>query len=190
VITAEKAELRAKVKRLLAALSPEQLGARSRLACERLTSLRVFARAHIVMLYLPLPGELDCMPAIEETWRRGKLVAVPRVRWDTRVIEPVICESLQCLVEGRYGLREPVGPAVPLEAIEFVVAPGLAFDSRGGRLGRGGGFYDRFLCQKALWAMRCGLALSDQLVQRVPTETCDQRVDMLVTEDNVWEATE
>lgn len=89
------------------------------------------------------------------------------------------------LVEGPKGIREP-GPgqaAVAIEELEVVVVPGLGFTRSGDRLGRGAGFYDRFLARLSPGTVTVGLAISAQMRDDLPTEPTDRRVDWLVTED-------
>ena len=82
-------------------------------------------------------------------------------------------------------MREPVGDGVAdAGALDLVLGPGLAFDPEGRRLGRGGGFYDRFL-PRAASAVRIGVCWSGQVVDRVPSGEGDERVHMLVTEDGL-----
>ena len=102
-------------------------------------------------------------------------------------MRPVEITSLETeLVEDRYGLRAPATSVpAPIEQIDLVVAPGLAFDRHGNRLGRGGAFYDRFLASKQLRADRFAFAFSEQLVDFVPNGEHDQEIDYLITEEGV-----
>ncbi len=140
-----------------------------------------------VMAYLALPDEVNVDGWIGWASGRGVRVCVPRVDWDAGSMEGVLLGSPGDLTVGRYGLREPVAGAgvVPIEDMEAVLVPGLGFDDRGGRLGRGGGFYDRFLSRLPEGAARIGVAWSGRVVDRVPMEAWDQKVDMLVTERGV-----
>jgi 5-formyltetrahydrofolate cyclo-ligase len=178
-----KASLRKQLKSALAAVGPGEMVARSAQACRRLIATREFASARCIMLYLPMPAELDVTAAIASAWAAGKRVAVPKVDWDAWRIVPVRCDSFDNLVVGRYNLREPAGalPA-PLDEIDLVVVPGLGFDRSGRRLGRGGGFYDRLLADSGLRAVLCGVCLDCQLVDHLPSEAHDRPVDMLVTD--------
>jgi len=84
------------------------------------------------------------------------------------------------------GLREPVeGMPVPVSDIDLVIVPGLGFDEQGNRLGRGRGFYDRFLSHRDFRGTACALAFEEQVVPAVPTGEGDMGVDMLVTDVRV-----
>jgi 5-formyltetrahydrofolate cyclo-ligase len=84
------------------------------------------------------------------------------------------------------GLRVPItGVPVPIGDIDLVVAPGLGFDKRGNRLGRGGSYYDRFFASERLRAARCGIGFAGQLVDEVPVTDHDVPVDFVVTDEGV-----
>ena len=74
---------------------------------------------------------------------------------------------------------------MPFEEIDLVVAPGLGFDRKGNRLGRGGSYYDRFFTNKELKAAKCGFAFAEQVIETVPVTEHDMPVDMLVTDEEV-----
>jgi len=181
-----KDRLRSEMKATLAAMSDQDAAERSVRACERLLALDEYARAESVMLYAPISGEVNCRPVAVRAWEDGKTVLLPRVSWRHRHMEAVPVHSLDHpVVETRHGLREPEGKHVPIEGIDLVVVPGLAFDRLGNRLGRGGGFYDRFLARQGLAAHACGLAFSVQVVRELPVHPNDYPVKVLVTDKEV-----
>ena len=140
------------------------------------------------MIFLSLRNEVDTSVAVTRALDEGKTVVVPRVVWEARRLVPIVLSGLDCPMQtDHYGLREPIEtePISP-DKIDLVVTPGLAFDLHGRRLGRGGGFYDRFLKTPSLTAPSCGLALAVQLIDQVPTERHDVTLDMLVTDSGVW----
>ncbi len=88
--------------------------------------------------------------------------------------------------ESPMGIREPVqGVPIPVSGIDLIVVPGLGFDLDGHRIGRGRGFYDRFLAHQDWRGVSCGLAIHEQVVEQVPVAEHDVRVDMLVTDSAV-----
>jgi len=186
-----KNELREEMKQKLAAMASELAAEKSHVACAALVSLREFRDAGVVMLYLPIAGELDATLAAAAAWRRNKTVVVPKVDWNRRTMIAVRCDSLDEKFDvDKYGIRTPRGdPDVhrdwPIEQIDLVVTPALAFDRRGNRLGRGGGYYDRFLGDPALRAAACGLGFSEQLLNKLPAYANDRSVDILVTDREV-----
>jgi 5-formyltetrahydrofolate cyclo-ligase len=183
----DKAQLRLELQKCLAGISAEQRKEKSRRACRNLIATPEFQNASTVMMYMSLPHELDTSEAILCAWQLGKTVVVPKVSWQQRHMIPVQINSLETgFSEEVPGLRNPTtGAPVPFEDIDMVVAPGLGFDRKGNRLGRGGSYYDRFFTNKELKASKCGFAFSEQLVETVPVTEHDVPVDMLVTDEEV-----
>lgn len=183
-----KAEIRARTRAALHTMSPEQHHAASVSACARLTSLEAFQHAGVVMLYMPLAGEVDVTPVAVRCFRDGKTVCVPKVDWSRRDMDAVEVTSLDddVLDCDEHGVRAPrdCRPILP-SIIELVVVPGLAFDPQGNRLGRGGGYYDRFLCRLRPGTTTVGLVFDQQIVDSVPRAKHDRAVDIIVTDRRV-----
>jgi 5-formyltetrahydrofolate cyclo-ligase len=139
------------------------------------------------MMYLSLPHELDTSEAILCAWQMNKTVVVPKVSWQQRHMIPVQINSLETgFSEEVGGLRNPTtGAPVPFDEIDLVVAPGLGFDRKGNRLGRGGSYYDRFFTNKELKAAKCGFAFAEQVIETVPVTEHDVPVNMLVSDEEV-----
>lgn len=182
-----KRRLRKQMKATLAAMSPEVAAAKSHAACARLLELDEYRRARSIMLYSPIAGEVDCIEIALSAWQHDKVVLLPKVSLAQRHMMAVQCRSLDDdLIVGTFGIREPAGGEPwPLGEIDFVVAPALAYDGRGNRLGRGGGFYDRFLAQTEMKGLACGLAFAEQLVEELPVQPNDYPVEVLVTDEEV-----
>jgi len=185
---AVKSDLRDRMRRVLADLGPESRHDASAAACLRLDALDAFRHASVVMLYMPLPTELDLTAAAIRCYRQGKTVCVPRVDWSRRDMVPVEISSFddEVMEIDDHGLRMPRGgtPLVP-RLIDLVIVPGLAFDTAGNRLGRGGGFYDRFLRRLRRSATTVGLAFDAQIVDAVPADDRDFGMDIIVTDRRV-----
>lgn len=179
-----KHHFRKEMKAALAAMSANKAARQSALACRRVLELPEFQQARRVMLYIPMPSEVDTSEVAQEAWRMGKTVLVPKVDWDHVEMIAVPCASFDHdIVRGPYGLREPASNVeFPPEEIDFVVVPALAYDRTGRRLGRGGGFYDRFLAHSRLSAVPCGLAFGVQVIEHVPAAAHDRPVKLLVTD--------
>jgi len=180
----DKAQLRSKLQTALLGVQPEQREAKSRLACDLLVATEQFQGASTIMLFLSLPHEIETAEAILAAWQSDKTVAVPKVSWEQRHMIPVQINSLETgLSTNSWGLRTPTtGKPVPFGDIDLVVTPGLAFDAKGNRLGRGGGYYDRFLAHDRLKACKCGFAFAEQVIASVPVNEHDQSMDMLITD--------
>ena len=138
-----------------------------------------------VALFWPLPGEVDLRPLADSLRQSGTVVALPAVVGPRR-IEWRRFRGAERLVEGRWGVREPgldVEVVAP-DALAVVAVPGLAFGRDGTRLGYGGGFYDQALAETG--ALRVGVAVSQALVDAVPSQAHDARLAAVVTEAETW----
>lgn len=183
-----KRELRDRVRAALRAAGDQERAAWSGTICRRLEELDPIRAARVVLEFLPLPTEPNIEPLVRGMLGRGVRVALPRVDWASGRMEAVEIGDLDReLVSGRHGLREPRPGLAVLDfgVLDVVLVPGVAFDAGGGRLGRGGGFYDRFLSSHGLRAARIGVAFENQVVERVPSEAHDARVEAIVTERRV-----
>lgn len=152
--------------------------------CARLREVAEVESAACVLAYLSLPDEVSVDGWIAEALDRGVRVCVPRVEWDSGSMEPVLLGRMGHWTVGRHGLRGPAAGAavVPIEEVGAVLVPGLGFDMRGRRLGRGGGFYDRLLARLPVSVWRIGVAAEARVVERLPADEWDENLDMLVTE--------
>ncbi|MBA2708127.1 MAG: 5-formyltetrahydrofolate cyclo-ligase, partial [Gemmatimonadaceae bacterium] len=143
--------------------------------------------ARVIMLYLSTPLEVDTAPLALRAWQAGKSVVVPKVSWDQRRMLPVEITSLHDqMTSTGNGIREPIaGRPMPVEFIDMVLVPGLGFTNNGFRIGRGMGFYDRFLAQSEFVGLSCGLAFAEQVVERLPLLDHDVPLSMLATDRGV-----
>ena len=186
-----KSAMRKNIRAALAAMTEEQRHEASVSACTRLIGLDAFTSAQVVMLYMPMANEVDLTSAAVRCFRRGQTVCVPRVDWKRDEIEPVEEMSLDDHIMDcdEHGVRVPkhCSPVI-LSSIDAIVVPGLAFDSQGNRLGRGGGHYDRFLAKIKPTVTTIGLVFDQQIVDNVPTKPHDRAVDIVVTDRRVTQA--
>ena len=183
----EKRTLRAELRRRLRSIDAATRRARSSAASARLIETPEFRRARVMMIFLPLDYEIDPRAIALRAWQEAKLVAVPLVSYTQKHMIPVELRGLEepMRTDGR-GVRTPSrGGPQPIESVDLVVAPGLGFDRSGHRIGRGAGFYDRFLAQPAFRGVSCGLAMREQIVPAVPNHRHDAPLDMLVTDERV-----
>jgi 5-formyltetrahydrofolate cyclo-ligase len=183
----DKVALRRQLQTRLLSMPDQQRQDKSRKACRHLIATERFQEASTIMMFLSLPHEVDTSEAILHAWQMGKTVAVPKISWQQRHMIPVGINSLETgFSTGAMGLRNPVdGVPIPFDQIDLVVSPGLGYDRRGNRLGRGGAFYDRFFANKTLTASRCGFAFIEQVVDSIPVTENDQPVHFLVTDEGI-----
>jgi len=157
----------------------------SRSIADRIAALPAWRAARVVLLTLPFRSEWDARLAVRDALADGKTVAVPRVDAPARMLHALVIEDLERDVEPGYrGIPEPRAdrPAIPLDRIDWVLVPGIAFDPAGKRLGYGGGYYDRLLPLLPSAAERVAGAFEAQIVERVPAARHDIGVDCIVTE--------
>jgi len=154
-------------------------------AQDNLIAAPEFEAANSLALYSPIRNEVFTEKLFEAARARGKRVAYPRMRGDHLEFVPV--DRLAALVPGRMGVLEPLdGEPLPLEELGLMVLPGVGFDRHGHRLGYGRGFYDRVLGGSSGRPVLAGLAYEEQVVERLPRDPHDVRIDLLVTEMHMW----
>lgn len=182
-----KKELRARLRKMLASLPPEAIKERSAVVAANLIAQPEYKRAEIVMLFLSLPTEIDTTPIALRSWKDRKRVVAPQVSWEQRRMIPIEIRSLtDGLTASPLGILEPMsGVPIPVADIDLIIVPGLGFDPFGNRLGRGRGFFDRFLAHKDRKGIACAVAFEEQFVPQVPVGPHDIAVDMLVTDQSV-----
>ena len=170
--------------RLLAARAAMSAADRARAAaaiCDRLLDLPEVASARVVAAYVGIGTELPTRPLLDALTARGVRVLLPVLLADDTLAWGTYDAAL---VEGRRGLLEPAGRDADLAAADVVVVPGVAYDFAGRRLGRGGGSYDRALATVSVPVV--ALALDGEVVDEVPVEEHDRRVDLVVTPTRVF----
>ncbi len=177
-----KQMLRALARGRVAGLSSEYRAAAAAQVMVTLASRPEWARASSVLLFAPLPDELDVWPLVELALMAGKSLALPAfVPGTNGYVARRIVDVARDVVAGKFGVREPAESCaeVPLNQLDLVLVPGIAFDARGGRLGRGKGFYDRLLA--GVRGTKCGVAFDEQLVDAVPVGPHDIRLNCILT---------
>jgi 5-formyltetrahydrofolate cyclo-ligase len=193
VVAAAKSALREHMLRARSELDPRLQAKWGQAITNRLVGCEEYRQAGTLHLYIDaFPGEVPTHELATLALTHGKRVAVPKiVTFKPPEMVGLEIGSLDELSLSSAGLWEP-DPSrvdrVPEADIDLVVVPGLAFDRSGHRLGLGGGFYDRWL--PSVSAPRVGLALSLQVVERVPHTGRDQRVDWIVTENDLIDCRE
>ena len=177
-----KPTLRARLRAELKAHSSASAASASAALCVRVRASPLWQTARAVLLFFPLPSEPDISPLLDEALASGKLLALPRFNATTNAYEPVQVRDLaRELVTGPFGVREPTAdcPLAPMNRLDLALVPGLGFDARGHRLGRGKGHYDHLLA--GFTGMKIGVAFDFQIVTEVPAEPHDIVLDAVVT---------
>lgn len=143
-----------------------------------------FRQARTVFCYCSTEQEIDTRAILCEALAQGKRVSVPRTRGEGKM-DACAITSLKQLRPAVYGIEEPDSdcPVIPPDQIDLCIIPCLAADRDGFRLGYGGGYYDRFLCQTA--AVRMVLCAQDRLLVHLPSQEHDIACDIILTESQV-----
>lgn len=188
---ASKAGLRERALQLRAAVPASLHRQWSEAIAGRVLAHPGYLAAGTVMAYVAFRHEVDTAAIIQASWAAGKRLVLPRCAPGEKSLELYAVEDPQQLFPGAYGIQEPV-PAccrrVYASEVELVCVPGIAFTREGGRLGYGGGYYDRFLTLLHAGTISLGLAFELQLVASIPLGEHDHRVTLVVTEAGVYPA--
>ena len=150
--------------------------------CAKLKEEPFFRNAASILFFAPLPEEPDLWPLLNEMLAGNKMVALPCFDADNQLYQPRRITDIHVeILSGKFGIREPAPTciAVPLDDLDMVLVPGVAFDLNGHRLGRGKGYYDRLL--QNFGGKKMGIAFDEQLVEAVPAESNDVRMDWILT---------
>ena len=186
-LLAEKKALRAKILAVRRELKEPYRQKASQRMIDVFCALPDFKEPKVVMCYASMGDEVQIRPLIQRWLDMGVTVTMPRVISKGQM-EAVTLPDLDSLVEGEYGILTPdpvKSQVVAPEKLDMIVVPGVAFDTRGERLGMGAGFYDAFL-SKAVKAKRIALAYSCQLVANIPMEEHDELVHKIITEQGIY----
>ncbi len=152
---------------------------------QRLFSLREFMDAKIVFFYASFRSEVETLSMIIESLKMGKRVVLPKVQRKGHRIMLYEIIDISELSLGDLGIPEPPffkARSLSLDEVDIIVIPGVAFDYSGNRLGYGGGYYDMLLAQRQKKIPIVALAYEEQLVDKIPSETHDIRIDMIITD--------
>ena len=178
----DKGSLRTYYLKLLKEQSKEERLRKSRLIAEQLWKLPAIQKAQSILFYASMPSEVDTLAMIEKAIFSGKRVALPIVEQKKGKLIPTLISSMEDVHIGTYGITEPHDPgkAIALKDLDAVIVPGLAFDRLNNRLGRGAGYYDRFLSSLPMTVTTVGLAFDFQLTESLPTEAHDVRLQQVI----------
>ena len=179
-----KAALRRRMRELRAAIPPEHRAELAARVEEHLFAEPAVREARNVMLFYSFGSEIPTRVMSRRLLAEGRRVLLPYL--DAAAMEAGEVRAGEPLTATAYGPKEPAHRvAVDPGQIDVVMTPGLAFDRQGRRLGYGRGYYDRFLRRLSPHALRVAIAFAVQVVDEVPADPGDERVDLIVTEDGI-----
>ena len=175
-----KKEIRREVKQMVLAMPAAEREAQSQQACEQIERLIAEHNPATVALFSPLPDEIDVTPLMTSL---GCRVVLPRVgdKADGTPEMEFYDYAPQSMASGAYGIVEPqMGEPCGAEEIDLMIVPGVAFSADGRRLGRGKGYYDRYLSQGGFRAYCVGVCYACQLREDIPAEIHDKKVEKVI----------
>ena len=161
-------------------LNHPEIAKKSKTIQEFVIKSKEFESAKVVGTYYALGSEVTTELIIKRATILGKKIALPRVEEDKITFYEL--SSMKSLIRGRFGILEP-SPYEQMSDIDILIVPGIAFDKKGNRLGYGMGFYDRLLSCKRTFSI--GLAYSFQLLENLPHDKYDKRLDAIASEDGI-----
>lgn len=173
------------------ALCVKELQSHGRLIMDRIVKMTEFQSADTIFIYVNFRSEVVTRPLIDHILKCGKKLMVPVTLIKEKDLLPVsITDPDKELAPGYCSIPEPKvtireKQRVSPELIDLIFLPGSVFDERGGRMGYGGGYYDRFVSLKAPQALRIGLAHELQVVKHAPLQAHDEFLDFIVTEERM-----
>lgn len=177
-----KSEFRTFIKDLKAQYSPSQLKEMSEEVFSVVEITGYFQNAKSVFIYNSLPDEVATLQFVER-WASEKKFFMPTLNGEEMIFR-AYSDSSQTKI-GALGINEPLGEEGIPKANDLIIVPGLAFDRTMNRLGRGKGYYDKYLT--ATKAVKMGVCFDFQLLDSIPTDTHDVKMDVLVSEnDLIW----
>ena len=190
-VSTAKQRLRDRLRMQRRALPYADVVERSRRISRVFGASAIFRDARQVILYSPTENEVDTEAIWQHARQEGKRVYYPRLTTDRQEIEFVLRSEGKPLVPGAFDIPVPQGDELlaGVTATDVVVTPAVAFDSAGHRLGRGRGYYDRAFRSVLAGALRVGVAYAFQIIDEVPADIRDERVDYVVTEAGCLECT-
>lgn len=175
-----KKELRAAMRRKNLGITPSERAAASGRIFARAELSEAFGRARTVGVFCSLADEPDTSEALARWSAAGRRLAVPRVEGDVMRFYEYDPRTMR---PGAFGIAEP-GPEARLcepRELDLVIVPGTAFTAAGGRMGRGRGYYDKYLALPGVHAVKIGVCYAHQLVGELPAEPHDVAMDQVIT---------
>ncbi len=182
----DKKHIRKTILAVRNALPPQHIESMSRRIRENFIRLHEAAHCTVLMAFLNFGTEVITDYIIEWAWREGKRVVAPLCQPETKRLFLSEITSFDDVEPGYFGVREPrkhLLKPVEKRQVDLILVPAVAFDRKGGRVGYGGGYYDRFLLDIDKAVPKIGLVFACQIIGAVPTDGYDLPVDKIITEE-------
>ncbi|MFN3479249.1 MAG: 5-formyltetrahydrofolate cyclo-ligase [Thermodesulfovibrionales bacterium] len=171
-------------------IDPEKKKEKDRLIMDKVFSLPYFEKAKTAFYFVSFRSEVSTLPQIEEALRRGKRIILPKVDNINKRLRLFEIHNTGEIKPGFMGIPEPDVPPErerDINDVDLVIMPGVAFDTNGNRLGYGAGYYDKLLSGLKKKIPLIAIAYEEQIVDSLPAESHDVRVNMIVTDERIIE---
>jgi len=171
-------------------ISPKLKSIKDKKIKEKLLNLTEYKNANILLLFASFRTEVETLEIILETLKKGKIVILPKVDRKHKKLILYKIDNINELQPGYMGILEPKPAAdkkVSKEILDFILVPGVAFDENGGRIGYGGGYYDRLISNIKNRPPLVAVAYEEQIIKKVPLFKHDIKVDKIVTDTRIIE---
>jgi len=180
----QKQIIRERIITLLRNQEEEKRSAKSLVILNRLLKMQEFQNAVTVLFYYAFLGEVETIEMIKRAQQLGKRIGLPKIIKEKNIMYSTLAEDLNAgLEDGPYGIKQTKESKVlSFKDIDMIIVPGIAFDKNNNRLGRGGGYYDRFLKDIPANIPTVGLAFDFQIVDNLPTDKHDVPVHHVLTD--------
>jgi 5-formyltetrahydrofolate cyclo-ligase len=183
----KKREIRNSLEKQRRQLTEAWVDSKSSIIIDRLKKLPEFESAQTIHCYVAWRHEVNTHGLIQDLLEKGCTIVVPVVDLANRTLLHSLIKDFSDLKPGPLGILEPRKDRIipiKLSEIDLILVPGIAFDLTGHRIGFGGGYYDEFLSK--VKAPKVGLSFHFQIVDKIPTRSEDQRVDIIISEKGVY----
>jgi len=182
-----KSKIRKDMITILESLSENEIALKTRKIENRLFDFANFVEANITMLYISCPGEVSSRNIITYCLDHRKIIVLPAFDPQKFRIRLFKIDNIEKdLKPGSRGMLEPDTSrckSVPVECLDIAIIPGIAFDEKGGRIGSGEGYYDRFIPKLPITTRKVSIAFEDQIIPQAPMESHDKHVDIIITNE-------
>ena len=184
-----KSDIRNRVVKAIQTLSAEEIVGKTSQIKNRLFGFANFLEANISLLYMPQQNVVDTKSIIQRCFDYRKIVALPAFNTEKYRMRLFKVDDIEAnMTLGPRNIMEPDSERcklIPIERIDIAIIPGVALDEKGGRIGSGEGYYDRFIGKLPITTRKVALSLECQIVQQVPMEAHDKYMDIIITEDRI-----
>ena len=181
MVATDKKVLRSEVKRKTLSMGQAERDTEAQRVVAQLECCLTEREVGVLAMFYPLPDEIDVLPIAERAKASGWRVVMPRMASGEEAEMEFYDFSEEQMAEGKLGVLEPqMGDPIGVEEIDLMVVPAVAFTADGARLGRGKGYYDRYMARSGFRAYTIGVGYAHQILSDLPQEAHDRRVDRVI----------